>query len=210
MGGPLGGPVPVDRVSRVSRVDIRDRGRRTEADGGRRRYVEWTDAVRATLGRRAPGLRNDAGTRNVRGSGDSGSAAASASSTTTRPRVVVVPTRRGSRATSADAAGACNRELGAADARLAGRCALRDVRTRAMRRGPGVAPRARRGRVQVEVRGECDLTAAKCRCGRGVAHLDAGDLRNAHPDWKLPNDVAAKAPRTPGRTPRRTPDEQIP
>ena len=78
-------------------------------------YVEWTDAVRATLRRRAPGLRNDAGTRSdVRGSGDSGSAAASASSTTTRPRVVVVPDppriacdERGC------GGGACNRELGA-------------------------------------------------------------------------------------------------
>ena len=157
-------------------------------------YVEWTDAVRATLRRRAPGLRNDAGTRSdVRGSGDSGSAAASASSTTTRPRVVVVPDppriacdERGC------GGGACNRELGAC------RCPLSLDGARCETFAPARCdedPASPRELVGVEYKsrcaGECDLTAAKCRCGRGVAHLDAGDLRNAHPDWKLPNDVAA-------------------
>jgi hypothetical protein len=145
-------------------------------------YAEWTQAVRATLRLRAPGL-----TR-VPGSSEGADDAVPSESTddgATRnirdDRVTDVPDppRKPCDETGCGG-GACNNELGAC------RCPLSLSGDNCERFVPARCdedpswPRELVG-VQYKSRcaGECDLTAAKCRCGRGT-HVGGGDAGGSH------------------------------
>ena len=179
-------------------------------------YAEWTRAVRATLRLRAPGLTRVPGSSE--GADDDAvpeSTDAGATRNINDDRVTDVPDppRKPCDETGCGG-GACNNELGAC------RCPLSLSGDNCERFVPARCdedpawPRELVG-VQYKSRcaGECDLTAAKCRCGRGThvgggardgAHTTASGAQKSAPTTSTPqpkNGTAYAGPYAPGDTP---------